>query len=64
MKNIKIKDVTLLSKYDPDLLFTIVFIEGNKNEKLDSWEVREGIASMLFYEFLNCLNYREKDAVC
>ena len=63
MKSTNTRDPTPPLEYDSDTLFTIVFIEENKNGKLGPRKVGEGIASMPLDEFLDCLNCAEEDAV-
>lgn len=63
MKSINIKNPILLSEYDSDTFFTMVFIEENKSRKLGSQKVGESFVFMLFDKFLDCLNCIEKDAI-
>lgn len=41
----------------------MIFVEINKNKKLESLKIKKDIISMLFDKFLNCLNYTPKNTI-
>lgn len=63
MKSTKIKNPTMLLKYDLIMSFTIILIDKNKNERLGPWEVKKSIIFMLFNQFFDCHNCAKKDYI-
>lgn len=50
-------------EYNLNILFIIILIKENKNEKLDSQKVRIDITFILFNEFFDCLNFVKKSII-